>query len=228
MTGVRFLGLLAGCLLMLVSLFGCGSLPVDGKEKAAVTVLIDPGHGGMDGGTAAEDGTLEKNINLAISLYLRDILAVCGVPVAMTRESDISIHSPEAESTRTVKVSDMRNRLALYENAGVVIALHQNHFPAEKYHGTQVFYSANHPASLPLAESIRRCVLDALQPENTRELKKATNGIYLLYHTTRPAVLVECGFLSNNTERELLKTPVYQQKMALAIAGGYLTYLMQE
>lgn len=192
------------------------------------SILLDPGHGGEDGGTLAQDGTAEKNINLAIALDLRDILTVCGVPVSMTRQTDVSIHDADCNTVRRKKVSDMHNRLKLYEQADTVIALHQNHFEAEKYHGAQVFYSANHPAGQGLAMAIQQSLKEQLQPENTREIKKATDAIYLLSHTTRPAVLVECGFLSNPAEREQLKTPAYRQQVAFAVAAGYWNYLSQE
>lgn len=192
------------------------------------SVLLDPGHGGEDGGTLAEDGTAEKNINLEIALDLRDMLAVCGVPVSMTRQTDISIHDPDCDTIRRKKVSDMHNRLKLYEQADAVIALHQNHYDVSKYHGAQVFYSANHPSGQGLAQAIQQSLKERLQPDNTREVKKATDGIYLLAHTTKPAVLVECGFLSNPAEREQLKSPAYRQQVAFAVAAGYWSYLSQE
>ena len=106
-----------------------------------------------------------------------------------------------------------------------MISIHQNYFSEARYNGTQVFFSANHPDSALLAEYVRRMVVDWTQPQNTRELKKATDGIYLLYHSTTPTVLVECGFLSNPEERDKLKTPAYQQQLAFAIAAGYWNYI---
>ncbi len=209
-------------------LCGCSRiLPTDSTQQDG-SILIDAGHGGMDGGTVAEDGTLEKNINLAIALSMRDMLTICGFPVTMTRETDVSIHDPESSSTRQQKVSDMHNRLALYDTVELVISIHQNHFSVAKYSGTQVFYSGNHPDSQLLATCVRHTVLDYLQPDNQRELKKATDGIYLLYHTQTPAILVECGFLSNVQEREQLKDTAYQQQMACAIVFGYWDYLKQK
>ena len=187
-------------------------------------ILIDPGHGGEDGGAQASEGTLEKNINLAISLPLRDVLKFLGYEVKMTRDTDISIHSADAQSIKNKKVSDMKNRLKMYNDSMMTISIHQNHFPATQYFGTQIFYSSNHPASQAIANSIRSCVLEKLQPENKRELKKGGSEIYLLNKTFVPAVLVECGFLSNETERDKLKSPDYQKKMALAIACGVLEY----
>ena len=193
---------------------------------AEAPLLIDPGHGGEDGGAQAADGTLEKNINLAIGLDLRDMLRVCGVPAAMTRQEDISIGDP-SDTTRSRKNRDMHRRLELYQTASAVISIHQNHFAQSQYHGAQMFYSGNHPDSRRLAEQLRSSVVSGLQPENKRELKQATDGIFLLYHAQCPAVLVECGFLSNPAEREQLKEPAYQQKMAWCIMIGYWNYRME-
>lgn len=190
-------------------------------------VLIDPGHGGFDGGTTAEDGTIEKHLNLAVSLCLRDLLLVCGVSVDMTRETDVGLEEDPTVAIRNKKVSDMRRRLTLYEEASLVISIHQNYYSVPKYSGAQLFYSANHPDSVAMAECIRSAVVEWVQPQNTRELKKASDNIYLLYHTTTPAVLVECGFLSNPDERDRLKTPAYQQQMAFAVAAGYWNFQSQ-
>ena len=186
-------------------------------------VLIDPGHGGMDGGAKSADGTLEKHVNLAIGTDLYDLFMLWGYSVRSTRLTDISIHDADAVGTRQIKVSDMHNRLSMYEESDVVISLHQNHFSAEKYHGTQVFYSTNHPYSAELAAAVRESVITNLQADNTRELKAATDGIYLLHHTSRPAILVECGFLSNVQECTMLKDADYQQQLAFSIFEGYLT-----
>lgn len=192
---------------------------------AVAPLLLDPGHGGEDGGTAAPDGTLEKNINLAIALDLRDMLRLCGVPVSMTREVDISIHDSDCTTARQKKVSDMQKRLKLYNQAETVIAIHQNHYDVSKYKGAQVFYSANHEAGQLLATSIQQSLTQRLQPDNTRQIKKATDGIFLLHHTNRPAVLVECGFLSNPEELDLLKTPAYQQQIAFCVMAGYFEHI---
>ena len=187
-------------------------------------VLIDPGHGGFDGGTVAEEGTVEKHLNLAVSLFLRDMLFVCGVPVQMTRDTDVGLEDDPSVPIRSRKVSDMRRRLAMYNEAALVISIHQNHFSVEKYHGTQIFYSARRSESAVLAEEIRGSIVGWIQPDNSRELKEATDGIYLLYHTDTPAVLVECGFLSNPEERSKLKTSAYQQQLAFAVMAGFWKY----
>lgn len=209
--------IMCGCLL--VSLTGCYRHAA--AETTAGVVLIDPGHGGFDGGAVAQDGTVEKHLNLAVALCLRDVLYICGVPVVMTRSTDSGVEKDSSASIRDKKLSDMRHRLSMYDNALLVISIHQNHFSQTQYSGTQLFYSANHPDSFILAQSIRASIVDDLQPNNTREIKKATDGIYLLYHTSTPTVLIECGFLSNPEERDNLKSPAYQQRIAFAVAAGY-------
>lgn len=213
-----FMALLCGC--DVTQMTQTGELP-EGY------LLIDPGHGGPDGGASAQDGTKEKDINLAVSLDLYDILRVCGFPVVMTREADISIHAPDAVTIREKKVSDMHNRLALYEKADAVLSIHQNHFSSTKYSGAQSFYSPNHPDSQVFAAAVQAAIVHMVQPDNTREIKKASDDIYLLHHTQRPAVLIECGFLSNPAERQELKTPQYRQKLAFAVAAGYWNYLIK-
>lgn len=223
----QLIGWLGGAALL--CLIGSAALLLSARPAAVAPslqpLLIDPGHGGEDGGAQSADGTLEKNINLSIALDLQDMLRVCGIPVTMTRREDVSLGESDG-TVRSRKSRDMHRRLELYQTASAVISIHQNHFSASQYYGAQMFYSGNHPDSRRLAEQLRRSVVDGLQPENTRELKQATDGIFLLYHARCPAVLVECGFLSNPVEREQLKTPEYQQKMAWCIMTGYWNYRM--
>ena len=218
------------CLVLCCSLFilSVGCARMTDTEITDEIVLIDPGHGGFDGGAVADDGTLEKHINLVIALYLRDMLYICGVPVTMTRSTDNGLEADSSASIRDRKVSDMRHRLSMYDGAALVLSIHQNQFSQSQYSGAQVFYSANHSDSLLLAQSIRTSIVNGVQPDNTRETKKATDGIYLLYHTRVPAVLIECGFLSNPEERDTLKSPVYQQRFAFAVAAGYWYFQSQK
>ena len=190
------------------------------------TVIIDAGHGGMDGGAVAGDGTLEKTLNLSIAQKLNDLLQCAGVRTVLTRKDDNSIHDADAVSVRQQKVSDIHNRLQIMEQTenAVFVSIHQNHFSVSKYHGAQVFYSANDPQSAILAEQIRQSLTAHLQPNNTRETKKSGTEIYLLYHAMRPAVMVECGFLSNAEETQKLKTEDYQTKLALSVADGILNF----
>lgn len=190
-------------------------------------IIIDAGHGGVDGGTHSADGTLEKDINLSIALKLRDILESFGIKVITTRESDVSIHSTGVQGIRNQKISDIKNRLHIIETTdnAVFVSIHQNFYPQTQYNGAQIFYSKNNPLSEKLAQSIRGSVITNLQKENTREIKKSGKEIYLLNSTTVPAVMVECGFLSNKAEANQLKDEKYQQKMAFFIAMGIIDYL---
>lgn len=202
------------------------------KKKSAVaavsrrfnprTVVIDAGHGGLDAGASAADGTLEKDLNLQIALKLNETLEAMGVKTVMVRTSDVSIHDPSAKTIRQKKTSDIRNRLALIENtdSAIFVSVHQNHFSDPKYYGAQVFYSKNNPLSRVLADCVRAPLITYLQPENTRECKKSGTEIYLLYHTRVPAVMVECGFLSNVAEAARLKDEGYQRKLAFCVAVG--------
>ncbi len=194
-----------------------------------VTVIIDPGHGGEDGGAEA-NGLLEKNINLSVSLKLRDMLCSAGYNVVMTRDEDISVYDPDAKTVRQKKVSDMKNREKLIngnEN-NILISIHQNKFEQSKYSGTQIFYSGNNEKSAALAECLRRSVTGLIQPGNKRELKKDNGSIYLLKNAKVPAVIVECGFLSNPQEAEKLGTEKYQKEMAFAVFCGFLQYAEAE
>ncbi len=191
-----------------------------------LTIVIDPGHGGEDGGATGKLSTHEKDINLAIALKLERLLKISGFNVVMTRTTDTSINDDNLDTIKERKVSDIHNRLKIIEAQGncVFISIHQNHFTDSRYSGAQMFYSTKNANSKELAESIKSRVVELLQPENTRETKPATSSIYLLWHTNTPAVLVECGFLSNESEAAKLNDKVYQQQMAFAIYNGFLDY----
>ncbi len=188
-------------------------------------VLIDPGHGGEDGGAVSGD-VLEKHINLAVSHDVADLLRLCGYTVSMTRDTDDALTN-EGEDVRKRKYNDMKMRLDLYNATpdNVVVSIHQNKFDAAASHGAQVFYSPNHPNSAVLAEALRKSVTGMLQPDNTRTCKAAGKEIFLLKNARVPAVIVECGFISNRQERDLLVTDDYQKQLALAIAAGLMNYV---
>lgn len=190
------------------------------------TVVIDAGHGGEDGGAVAPDGTMEKDINLSIALKLRSIFHQNGINVVMTRNSDTSICDEGIDTLKGRKTSDMKNRLKIFNASSdnIIISIHQNKFEQSKYSGTQIFYSKNNPLSCKLAESIKSSVISNIQPENTRECKAADKNIFLLYNSENPAVIVECGFLSNGDELKMLKNDEYQSKLALAIFDGFMKY----
>ncbi|MBQ1475560.1 MAG: N-acetylmuramoyl-L-alanine amidase [Ruminococcus sp.] len=193
-----------------------------------ITVIIDAGHGGEDGG-AEVDGILEKDINLSIADKLADTLRLCGVRVTEIRDEDISVYDDSAQTLREKKVSDLKHRVEIVNGSenNILVSIHQNKFDNSAYSGTQVFYSTNNDKSRVLAESIRNSVVSLLQNDNTRELKPANSDIYLLDNATVPAVIVECGFLSNDEERAKLLDSGYQSEMAYSIAMGVLEYIDQ-
>lgn len=194
-----------------------------GTVASRPTVVVDAGHGGFDGGARAPDGTLEKDLNLAISRPLGMMLTLCGFDVIMTRTGDQALHR-QGDTIREKKVSDMDARLDLYEQAHLNISIHQNMFGMSSCHGSQVFYSDAHPLSKVLATCVREEIVRTLQPENTRQLKAGNRDIFLLHKTTKPTVLVECGFLSNAHELTRLKTEEYQRQLAFAVACGAVRY----
>ena len=219
--------LLLGALIPAAAYANARALQTASQVQPIRTVIVDAGHGGMDGGTVAADGTVEKEINLAIAKRLASVLECAGLRTVMTRTGDDSIHDPSCTTVRAQKISDIRNRLHIMEQTedSVFVSVHQNHFTEAKYHGTQVFYSGNDTRSEALAQCIQSAVVSTIQPENTREIKRSGTEIYLLYHAVRPAVMVECGFLSNPEETALLKSADYQTQMALAVAQGVMNFL---
>ena len=195
-------------------------------DDSKPTVVIDAGHGGEDGG-AEVDGVLEKDINISIAGKLADILRVCGYRVTEIRDTDISVYDDDAETLREKKVSDLKRRVEIVNESdnNILISIHQNKFDNSAYSGAQVFYSTNNDNSRVLAEAVRNSVVSLLQNDNTRELKPAGSDIYLLDHAAVPAIIVECGFLSNDEERAKLLDSGYQSEMAYSIAMGVMEYL---
>lgn len=201
------------------------TVPEKGENKPLV--IVDAGHGGADGGAVAYDGTEEQTLNLQIAKLLEQQLCAFGIETVMTRTTEDSIHDETAKTIREKKVSDIHNRMAIMESypGALFVSIHQNKYTDSAQHGTQVFYSPNTTTSPALANCIQQSVVSLLQPDNTREIKKSGSSIYLLYYAKQTAVLVECGFLSNQHDTELLKDEEYQKQMAFAIATGILNYL---
>jgi len=219
------------CAVILAACVTASSLPVSVSRTDSTTsfvVTVDAGHGGFDGGATAADGTQEKEVNLQVALTLAQVLRLCGVQVTMTRTADEALCEEEGLRIREKKVADMKTRLAMFEQADANISIHQNSYSGATSCGTQVFYSANHPSSERLASAIRTRVIDDLQPDNHRPLKSGNRDIYLLYHTTVPTVLVECGFLSHPAECERLTSATYQQQLAWSIGMGVMQYISGE
>lgn len=233
-SGIKIRTVLFLVLFSIIASIGAGTLYVMKKDALEVsadfhsfkTVIIDAGHGGVDGGTSADDGTLEKDINLQIALKLNEMLSAMGVETVLIRDSDVSIHDESAVTIRQKKVSDLKNRLSIMNNTDdpIFVSIHQNHFGQPEYSGTQIFYSKNNSLSRNLADKIRMPVISYLQTENTREIKQSGSEIYLLNNAKVPAVMVECGFLSNPDEAGKLKNELYQNKLVFMIAIGIIDY----
>ena len=187
-----------------------------------ITYVIDAGHGGEDAGAIAADGTLEKDLNLEIASLLSCLLELNGNNVKMTRTTDTLLydHFDDLDDyTGQKKVYDLKNRVKIaqaYENP-VFVGIHMNKFSDAKYSGLQVYYSKNNSNSLNIASNIKGLVKKYLQAQNNREVKGADSSIYVLDKIDCPAVLIECGFLSNEDELLNLKSKDYQEKLSLAL-----------
>lgn len=222
-----------GTLLMFIcSVAGAVHAVNTAAEKIEVlpTVVLDAGHGGEDGGAVSADGVEEKTLNLAIALALREKLAANGFSVRMIRETDTAVGDTSLDTVAARKRSDIHSRVDLVDQTDhcILVSIHQNYFEQSRYSGAQVFYSPNTPESASLAEQIRLKIVEKIQPENKRENKPAEKGIYLLQHVSVPAVIVECGFLSNPEEAALLQDPEYQSRFAAAVAEGIAVFCGKE
>lgn len=179
--------------------------------------VLDAGHGGADGGTSSASGVLESDINLALTLRMRDLFALLGQPTVLTRSDENSLADDPSDTIRQQKVSDTKNRVTLInsiENA-CLISIHQNALAGHpSVHGAQVFYNTV-GSSAEIAETMQQALNAAVNVGNEKGKKPISKDIYLMSHVTCPAVLVECGFLSNAAETELLQTPSYQMLLAM-------------
>lgn len=194
-----------------------------GKRRC---VIIDPGHGGVDGGAISCTGALESNINLELSLRLNDMIHLLGYDTVMIRKTDISVYT-EGNTIAQKKVSDLKERVRIVNAVpnGVLVSIHQNNFPAPQYSGAQVFY-ANTPGSEALAKQLQNRIVQTINLDSHRKVKKCS-GIYLMDHIDCTGVLIECGFLSNVKEESLLRNPQYQKNFVSVIACELCTYLDQ-
>lgn len=234
--GVRCLmGYLGFILLLLASVVGMltlfhylsrtaptlASRPVSAASQP-ITVVLDAGHGGEDGGAVGHlDGEeiYEKHLNLAVARLVRDLLVADGVSVVMTREQDVLLYDRNVNYEGRKKVLDLAARVAIAESTenAIFVSIHMNAFPQTQYRGLQVYYSPNHARSKTLAEAMQRKVYTHLQPDNDRKIKCAGSEIHLLEQLDCPAVLVECGFLSNAEDCRSLSDEAYQRQLAFLL-----------
>ncbi len=221
------ISLLISLILIIPSLNFQLPLPTD-TDMGNVTIVIDAGHGGEDGGCEG-NGLVEKDLNLDISMRLASLLREAGVNVVMTRETDILLYDKNSDYKGKKKVQDVRRRLeiATEQENTVLVSIHMNYFAETKYSGLQVWYSKNDSRSRILASLIQTEVKTTLQPNNKRSIKESTSSIFLLNNATFPAVLVECGFLSNTDEARALGDAEYRQLLAKSIFGAIMKYISQ-
>lgn len=215
------------CSLFLLAAFLCRKhlsfLSVMNSLATPSQVVIDIGHGGSDPGKIGINHSKEKDINLQIGQYLYRLLTASGYTVTMTRDKDISLADPGASNQ---KISDLNRRKEIIKQAApmAVVSIHQNSYPSEPEHGSQVFYPAGSGESKLLAAAIQNQCRRILDPDNRRQIKE-NSDYYLFQDSLFPTVIVECGFLSNYRESNLLSTPEYQEKTAWAIYMGIVQYL---
>ncbi len=195
-------------------------------EGSKRTVIIDAGHGGEDSGAVARNGVYEKDLNLEIAFKLGEYLTSSGHNVVYTRTDDRLLYTEEENIKGLRKINDLKNRVKLansYEDA-IFISIHMNSFGMESCSGLQVYYSAKSEDSRSLAESVQDEVVKRLQPQNRRKVKIG-NDIHVLENSNNPAILIECGFLSNASECEKLCEKEYQKELSFAILCGIIEYI---
>ena len=200
------------------------SIPVQSDDAdpppKSITIVLDAGHGGEDGGAVGRDGAvIEKDLNLKITLLLAEMMRANGFDVVLTREKDELLYDRSINYQGRKKALDLAARKSIAEKTenAVFISIHMNTHPVKSCRGLQVWYSPNHEASEGIAKSIQSTVQNLMQPQSERGVKEATSRIYLLHTLNIPAVLIECGFLSNDEEAELLTDSQYQRQLALSI-----------
>ncbi|MBB6675090.1 N-acetylmuramoyl-L-alanine amidase CwlD [Cohnella nanjingensis] len=195
------------------------STPLAGK-----VIALDAGHGGVDGGAVSRDGVIEKDINMAIVLYLRDYLQQAGALVILTREGDHDLASPDQKGYAKRKTEDLKKRAETIQSkkADLTVTIHMNSVPSAKWSGAQTFYYAGNPDSSRLATLIQNEIRETLA--NTSRVALEKDDVYLLKTLPMPTALVEVGFLSHPEEAKLLAGEEYQKKVAAALYRGILRY----
>lgn len=198
------------------------NLPLSGK-----IILLDPGHGGPDGG-AGDKKTLEKDIALNISLKVRDLLQEQGALVIMTRETDKDLAKAGTRGYSRRKVEDLKQRLKMinHSDAELFVSIHLNAIPSSRWSGAQTFFASQHKENERAAKFIQEELRENLG--NTTRKAKPLNQVYILKYAKKPGVLVEAGFLSNPTEKANLKKDSYQEKVATSIYKGIIRYFTYE
>lgn len=188
-------------------------------------IVLDAGHGSPDGGAVGVSGTEEKDINFAIVLKLQEILENRGYIVILTRASGSGLQDENADTIRKMKISDMKKRRDIIDksDADLFLSIHMNSFSDPSVSGLHIFYDKSHPEGEELAKRIQKKIGDVTGAE-THTVKTADESLFLMKNSPIPAILAECGFLSNPEEEKKLRTEEYQAKIAWAIAEALLDY----
>lgn len=223
--------LLVSVLFLGASGFMCGVLSKECESAVdaspQICVVLDAGHGGEDGGAVGVNGILEKDINLSVTVLVGELLKQEGIAVVYTRTEDRLLYTEEQNIKGKRKMYDLRNRLDIAEktDGALLVSIHMNKFSSPGVRGLQVWYGKGNENSRLLAENIRASVKKELDPANRRATKSAGEDIYLLAHATCPAVLIECGFLSNPEECEKLSQDDYKIQLSFSIFCGIMEYI---
>lgn len=231
---IRFL---ASALLFTVTASVLGAI-TSGSDKNAVVVVssvsektpviaVDPGHGGEDPGASGVGGIKEKDLNLKIAKLFVPFLSAGGYEVRLTRTDDrmlYDLYDDQDDYSGKKKTLDLKNRIRFAKecDADLLVSVHMNKFFMPQYGGLQVYYSPNVPESEAVASYVQNCVRESLCPENDRQIKRATSSIYLLSNIQRGAILIECGFLSNENDLKNLTNERYELDLAATICSSII------
>lgn len=226
--------LLTSSILLLASVFSSlfaesreVEVPAFSEEGDLPTVILDAGHGGLDSGAVSVYGDEEKHLNLEVAKKLGAFLENGGVRVIYTRTEDVMLESETKAGSKKTRDLLARVELAKKYPEALFVSLHMNTLPIEKYKGLQVFYTDRNDANRALAQVMQNSVSSSLQTENTRKAKNAEGKIYILDRIDQPAILIECGFLTNKEEAALLKNDEYQAKLSYVLSRSILDFLCE-
>lgn len=192
--------------------------------RADAIIVVDAGHGGADGGAVAQDGTAESPINLSIARKTAELFRFFGQEVLETRIGEEIPYPEECRTIRQKKVYDTRQRTALVNELpdAVLLSIHQNILPGSpSTHGAIVFFNTQEGSDM-LAQQVQMALNETINSGNEKEIRMIGKDVYLMNHANCPAILVECGFLSNADELADLRSEAYQKRLAAAIVGGFL------
>ncbi len=198
------------------------------RQTMRHTLVIDPGHGGEDGGATSCTGVLESQINLEISLRLQDLAQLLGYDTKMIRTTDRAVYT-QGDTLAQKKMSDLKNRVKICNETpnALLVSVHQNQFSESRYSGAQVFFPPENETARQLASVMQQVLVQTVNAGSKRQCKKA-DGVYLMEHIQCPGILIECGFLSNPEEEARLRSAEYQKKLCCVIGTVVAAYFAAE